>query len=146
MTLTEFIPATVLLIFWLVVISINILTLLSAAGGNGSSIIRQAGQVEKSDSTVQRLYGFPDCPQRSHVLAWLLCRSSGYFLIRITEGSLILIIVILLLIGYTISFIRDYKLSKAFGRGVSFTLELVLFRPLFLMILGFGRARYLEKQ
>ncbi len=32
MTLTEFIPATVLLIFWLVVISINILTLLSAAG------------------------------------------------------------------------------------------------------------------
>ena len=146
MTLTEFIPATVLLIFWLVVISINILTLLSAAGK--WKLYHKAGQAGWK-SLIPLYSDYMDFRIARSVpmfWPWLLCRSSGYFLIHITEGSLILIIVILLLIGYTISFIRDYKLSKAFGRGVSFTLGLVLFRPLFLMILGFGRARYLEKQ
>ncbi len=33
-------------------------------------------------------------------------------------------------------------LSKAFGKGTGFTVGLVLLHPIFLMILGFGSARY----
>ncbi|MDO4494109.1 MAG: DUF5684 domain-containing protein [Clostridia bacterium] len=36
-----------------------------------------------------------------------------------------------------------YHLAKSFGKGIGFTIGLVLFPPIFLMILGFGEARYL---
>ena len=39
-----------------------------------------------------------------------------------------------------------YKLSKAFGHGVGFTVGLFFLRPIFLLILGFGGSVYLGKQ
>lgn len=35
-----------------------------------------------------------------------------------------------------------YHLARAFGRGIPFTLGLVLFRPLFILILGLGGSEY----
>lgn len=36
----------------------------------------------------------------------------------------------------------NYKTAKAFGKGIGFTLGLIFLQPIFLMILGFGSARY----
>ncbi len=146
MTLTESIPTAIILLFWLVMISVHILTLLSVAGK--WRLYQKAGQAGWK-SLIPLYSDYMDF-RIAHSLPmfwpWLLCQLSGYFLISIAEGYLILIIAILLLIGYTISFIRDYRLSGAFGHSVGFTLGLFFLRPLFLIILGFGRARYLEKQ
>lgn len=38
--------------------------------------------------------------------------------------------------------VENYKLSKAFGHSIFFALGLMLFRPLFLLILGLGSSRY----
>ena len=38
-----------------------------------------------------------------------------------------------------------YKLSKAFGHGVGFTLGLMFLNPIFMMILGFGSDQYQGK-
>ena len=44
----------------------------------------------------------------------------------------------------TIGFL--YKIARAFGRGIGFTLGLIFFNPIFLLILGFGQDEYLGPQ
>lgn len=39
-----------------------------------------------------------------------------------------------------------YKLSKAFGHGVAFTLGLIFLNPIFMLILGFSSNRYRGRQ
>ena len=39
-----------------------------------------------------------------------------------------------------------YKIARAFGRGIGFTLGLIFFNPIFLLILGFGQDEYLGPQ
>lgn len=41
--------------------------------------------------------------------------------------------------------IHAYKLSKAFGHGILFALGLIVFEPVFVLILGFGRSKYRKK-
>ena len=36
-----------------------------------------------------------------------------------------------------------FKLSKSFGHGVGFTIGLLFFGPLFMIILGFGKSKYI---
>lgn len=40
---------------------------------------------------------------------------------------------------------QSYKLAKAFGHGVGFTIGLVILNPIFLLILGFGSSQYIGK-
>ena len=44
--------------------------------------------------------------------------------------------------GGIIGIIGLYKLSKAYGHGVGFTIGLVLLNPIFLLILGLGSSEY----
>lgn len=38
---------------------------------------------------------------------------------------------------------RWYSLSKAFGKGIGFTIGLALLHPLFIVILGIGKSKYI---
>lgn len=50
---------------------------------------------------------------------------------------------ILFILSFVFSCITNYKLATAFGKGVGFTVGLVLLNWLFMMILGFSDALYL---
>ncbi len=41
-----------------------------------------------------------------------------------------------------ISLVSVYKLSKAFGHGIGFTLGLIFLNPIFILILAFGSSEY----
>lgn len=45
-----------------------------------------------------------------------------------------------------ITIISEYKLAKAFGKGVGFFIGLLLLNPIFKLILGFGSATYQGRQ
>lgn len=47
--------------------------------------------------------------------------------------------------GAVLGAIAMYRLARAFGHGVPFALGLILFQPLFIMILGFGASAYQGK-
>lgn len=47
------------------------------------------------------------------------------------------------IVNFIIAIIVWNDLSKSFGKGVGFTIGLILLYPIFIMILGFGSARYL---
>lgn len=53
---------------------------------------------------------------------------------------------ILGLILLVITVVGLYKLAKAFGKGFGFFIGLLLLNPIFMLILGFGDARYQGKQ
>lgn len=55
-------------------------------------------------------------------------------------GAIIaLVIAVSLMIFY---FMMLHKFSKRFGHGLGFTLGLILFPPIFIWILGFGKSKY----
>lgn len=62
--------------------------------------------------------------------------------------SLILFLVNALIIVFylIIYFQKAVKLSDYFGKGSAFKVGMVLFQPLFTMILAFGRSRYLKSE
>lgn len=43
---------------------------------------------------------------------------------------------------FAVSLLLFYKLARSFGKGLGFTAGLYFFQPVFMMILGFGSARY----
>lgn len=45
-----------------------------------------------------------------------------------------------------IALINEYKLAKAFGKGIGFFIGLLLLNPIFKLILGFGSAQYQGRQ
>lgn len=49
------------------------------------------------------------------------------------------------LIFFVIYVIGLYKLSRSFGHGALFTLGLIFFQPIFMLILGFGSSQYYGK-
>ncbi|MBQ4514613.1 MAG: hypothetical protein II969_16590 [Anaerolineaceae bacterium] len=53
---------------------------------------------------------------------------------------------IVALLVVVLGIICEYKLAKAFGKGVGFFLGLVFLNPIFMLILGFGSAQYLGRQ
>lgn len=71
------------------------------------------------------------------IVSWIL---SGF-------GGILSSVSSLLGLAYAvISIIRLYKLSKAFGHGVGFTLGLIFFNPIFIVILGFDSSEYIGPQ
>lgn len=61
-------------------------------------------------------------------------------------GALAVLAGLINLATLVISIIQFYKLSKCFGHGVPFTLGLLFFNPIFMLILGFGDDQYLGVQ
>lgn len=58
-------------------------------------------------------------------------------------ASVISVVILIALVVFCIfNIILFYKLSKAFGHGVGFTLGLLFLNPIFMLILGFGSAQY----
>ena len=41
---------------------------------------------------------------------------------------------------------QSIKMAKAFGKGTGFAIGLILLQPIFLLILGYGRAEYVGKE
>ncbi len=65
------------------------------------------------------------------------------FLDRDDAGFFLSIVVLLLgLVIAVIDFLFCCQLARAFGKGMGFTFGLFFLRPIFMMILGFGSARY----
>lgn len=59
------------------------------------------------------------------------------------EGSALqMVLSLAFLVGWVFSIVGFHKLSKAFGKGIGFTIGMVLFPGIFRMILGFGKAQY----
>lgn len=64
-------------------------------------------------------------------------------LLRIVGRPLWWILLMLIpCVGIIVTIIVLHDLSKSFGKGAGFTVGLVLLSPIFIMILGFGDARY----
>ncbi|MBQ6518740.1 MAG: hypothetical protein IJI14_08470 [Anaerolineaceae bacterium] len=61
-----------------------------------------------------------------------------------TEPSNFIMIIACILAGAAIvfGFFINYKLAKAFGKGIGFFLGLTFLSPIFRLILGFGNAEY----
>ena len=62
------------------------------------------------------------------------------------SGFLMILAAILGIAGLVLAIIGQHKLSKAFGHGVGFTLGLIFFEPIFMLILGFGGDTYQGRQ
>ena len=78
---------------------------------------------------------------------YILCKIVHYsFFIVVFSIVIMFIPIIGTLIGLIILAISiliiNYKLSKRFGHGLLFTIGLLLFQPLFYLILGFGSSKY----
>ncbi len=59
------------------------------------------------------------------------------------EGAINTVGDVVSFVGWAIWVIGEYRLSRSFGHGIPFTVGLVLLGPVFRMILGFGKSRYL---
>ena len=58
-------------------------------------------------------------------------------------ASVISVVILIALVVFCIfNIILFYKLSKAFGHGVGFTLGLLFLNPIFMLILGLGSSQY----
>ena len=44
--------------------------------------------------------------------------------------------------NFMLSIVMNVKLAKSFGKGAGFAVGLILLEPIFMMILGFGDAKY----
>ena len=53
-----------------------------------------------------------------------------------------LILAMIPFVNFIILIIVELDLAKSFGKGVGFAIGLILLGPIFIMILGFGDARY----
>ena len=67
-----------------------------------------------------------------------------YVLFDIAWGNGWLFLLLLIpCVGLVISIIVDFKLAKAFGKGVGYAIGLIFLYPIFLLMLGFGNAAYI---
>ncbi|WP_236355038.1 DUF5684 domain-containing protein [Konateibacter massiliensis] len=66
-----------------------------------------------------------------------------YCLCKITWGTgWVFLAYIIPIVSFVISIMTSYKLAKAFGKGIGFTLGLIFLPTIFYIILGFGKAEY----
>jgi len=73
---------------------------------------------------------------------YLACIVAGGFMGAFANSVLVSISSLFSLASFVLMIIQTYKLSKAFGHGGGYTVGLLLLRPIFILILGFGSAEY----
>lgn len=56
--------------------------------------------------------------------------------------NILIIIIVLTIIYHIIDIIKQIKLGQVFAKGILFTLGLILFSPIFEIILGMGKSKY----
>ena len=92
----------------------------------------------------------------SYRIAWKPSRFWLLFILQIVASAmqsvidtynvdnlwLSLFTIIVIIIAIVISIIYCVKLARAFGKGIIFTIGLILFQPIFMLILGFGNSKY----
>lgn len=61
----------------------------------------------------------------------------------VRDSKLLLLAAVLSVLELLIVFRKTHKLSQAFGHGIGFTLGLIFLQPVFLLILAFGKSRYI---
>lgn len=68
-----------------------------------------------------------------------------YILFKITWGNGLLFLLMLIpFVNIVVAIITYYKLAKAFGHGIGFTIGLLLIPWIFFLILGFGSDEYFK--
>lgn len=72
---------------------------------------------------------------------WLAATVLNYILSSF-DGFLGILASLCSLAVFVFYVLREYNLAKAFGKGIGFTVGLVLLNPIFRMMLGFGSAEY----
>lgn len=72
---------------------------------------------------------------------WLAATLLNYILSSF-DGFLGILASLCSLAALVFTVLREYNLAKAFGKGIGFTVGLVLLTPIFRMMLGFGSAEY----
>ena len=72
-----------------------------------------------------------------------LCASAiDYYTPDPTPTWAYIVSLVIAVFALALSIMQSSRLSKAFGKGVGFTVGLVLLQPIFRLILGFGDAEY----
>ncbi|WP_243129375.1 DUF5684 domain-containing protein [Eubacterium maltosivorans] len=79
------------------------------------------------------------------MLFWvnLICVVLSRWLGGSDMGILTLIAGVMSLVSVVLYIGISYKLAQSFGQGVGFTIGLMILRPVFILILGFGSADYI---
>ena len=79
------------------------------------------------------------------MLFWvnLICVVLSRWLGGSDMGILTLIAGVMSLVSVVLYIGISYKLAQSFGQGVGFTIGLMILRPVFILILGFGSAVYI---
>lgn len=83
--------------------------------------------------------------EKANVAGWksLIPIYSSICLYKITWGSgWVFLTCFVPIVNVVIGIITMHKLSQSFGKGVGFTIGLILLRPIFILILAFGSAEY----
>ena len=57
-------------------------------------------------------------------------------------GTLLVVALVAMVVGLAIQIIYCFKLAKAFGKGIGFTIGLIFLHPFFILSLGLGDAKY----
>lgn len=71
---------------------------------------------------------------------------NGYTLYEVATGNgMLFLLGYIPLVNIVMFYYIAYKLAKAFGKDIGYTLGLIFLRPLFYCILGFGDAEYTEQ-
>lgn len=66
-----------------------------------------------------------------------------YVLTKLVTGNGLLFLVLLIpIVNIFFGFYLYHKLAQSFGKGIGFTIGLILLNPVFMLILAFGDAQY----
>ena len=78
------------------------------------------------------------------IVVWVLSIGGGLLMSLTAQDSVRYAICgVVSVVGWIISIIGYHKLSKAFGKGVGYTIGMMIFPSIFMAILGFGKSQYL---
>lgn len=78
------------------------------------------------------------------ILIWVLSMGSEVVMQIVgNESVLFNVFGLISFVGWGISIVGYHKLSKSFGKGVGFTIGMVLMPSIFLTILGLGKSQYI---
>ena len=112
-------------------------------GGGGQMLAHLLLELVELFGTVGELNGAADGENVVHEIDAEEEGGGGIAMQCVAEGSALqMIFSLAFLVGWILSLVGFHKLSKAFGKGIGFTIGMVLLPGIFRIILGFGKAQY----
>lgn len=116
-----------------------------------------ASELEAMQSTVATMQLFAGVLGLISVIAlWKIFTKAGeegwkaiipfynlYVLTKLVTGNGLLFLVLLIpVVNIFFGFYLYHKLAQSFGKGIGFTIGLILLNPVFMLLLAFGDAQY----